>query len=602
MDQSGKKIFEEWEDALLPGFKTPGVLQKNTTLWQRTWFLTFAAGLFFVLFLRLFHLQITQGEKNRQLAEGNRIAIKVIHAPRGVIFDRNGRVLAANSPAFRLVDPKSKKAVLLSREQALKMEVSEDPNFSNLEIDSKRHYPLGEMAAHSVGYVGEISENQLKDVKFSGYKIGDRVGQLGEEAYYENILRGVDGGEVIEVDNLGRIIRTLRAVAPIPGKSITLTLDADIQKILFDELSAAIKKSGSCCGAAMAMDPKSGQVLALTSLPSFDGNVLTSQADEREIEQILQGKDAPLLNRAIAGQYPPGSTFKIVSALAALSSGKITPQTQIEDTGEIFLGSFRFTNWYFTQYGRLEGSVDIKKALKRSNDTYFYRVGQTIGEKMLSEWARKLHLGGKLKIDLPQEDMGLVPDETWKKKEKGEVWFPGDTLHLSIGQGFILTTPLQILGITSFIAADGKLFRPQLLLKITDENGNIQKAFKSEILAENIASSEHIKVIKEGLEQVASAGGTAWPFFTFPIKTAGKTGTSEYGDPKGRTHAWYTSFAPSDDPKIAMTVLIEGGGEGSSVASPIVKEVFRWFFSEEKSKLIQDTYQTATDSARTLGE
>ena len=221
---------------------------------------------------------------------------------------------------------------------------------------------------------------------------------------------------------------------------------------------------------------------------------------------------------------------------------------------------------------------------------------------MLSEWARKLHLGGKLKIDLPQEDMGLVPDETWKKKEKGEVWFPGDTLHLSIGQGFILTTPLQILGITSFIAADGKLFRPQLLLKITDENGNIQKAFKSEILAENIASSEHIKVIKEGLEQVASAGGTAWPFFTFPIKTAGKTGTSEYGDPKGRTHAWYTSFAPSDDPKIAMTVLIEGGGEGSSVASPIVKEVFRWFFSEEKSKLIQDTYQTATDSARTLGE
>ncbi|KKQ81718.1 MAG: Peptidoglycan glycosyltransferase [Candidatus Daviesbacteria bacterium GW2011_GWF2_38_7] len=255
------------------------------------------------------------------------------------------------------------------------------------------------------------------------------------------------------------------------------------------------------------------------------------------------------------------------------------------------MGQFKFSNWYFNQYGKVEGPVNLEKALKRSNDTYFYKISQIIGENALVDWSKKLHLGQMLGIDIPGEAKGLVPDNDWKQKNFDVPWYPGDTLHMSIGQGFVLTTPLQVLGITSYIAADGIIYKPQLLL-----------SQKPEVLVSNLIAGDKIEIVKEGLRQVTKEGGTAWPFFVFPIETAGKTGTAEYGDPKDRTHAWYTSYAPADDPKIALTVLVEGGGEGSSVASPIAKEVYRWYFSPDKSNLIKDVYVSATDSGRPMGE
>ena len=579
----------EWKDRLLPNFN-PDIKEFDKNPWTTTFFLILTLVSFFLIFLRLTSLQIVKGSLNRELADGNRVQIKIIHAPRGVIFDRNNKILAANSPAFRLFDKEINKSKLITREEALKLEVKDDPASPDLEVDNVRTYPYGEKLAHVVGFVGEISPDQLKEGQFAGYLAGDRIGQSGAEAQYESTLKGKDGGEIIETDSKNNKLRILRQVVPVPGKNIYLTIDAALQEKVYAEMQNALIKSGSCCGAAIAMDPGNGQILSLVSIPSFDPNVFTKYRDEGAISELFQRSDFPILNRAIAGTYPPGSTFKIISGIAAITSNKVTPQTEFLDTGEIYLGAFRFSNWYFNQYGKTEGSVNLVKALKRSTDTYFYQVAQILGLDPLISWARKLHLGEKTGIDIPGEGMGLVPDGTWKLKNIGEIWYPGDTLHLSIGQGFILTTPLQILSLTSFVANNGILYKPKLLQS------------KKELVLSDIVSKEQLKSIRQGLSEVPKAGGTAWPFFTFPIQTAGKTGTAEYGDPKNRTHAWYTAYAPADDPKIAMTVLIEGGGEGSSVAAPVVKETFRWFFSPDKNKLIQDIYIPATESGRTLGE
>lgn len=597
-----KGVSPSWQDNLIPNFNPNFRVDLEKSFWRVTIFFGLAILIFFALFVRLFHLQIVDGKNNRVLADGNRVQVRVIHAPRGVIYDRNGKVLAANSPGFRLVEQESKKTIFVSREEAFELEVKNDPRAAYLEIDNIRKYPYGEVAAHVIGYVGEISEEQLRQPQFHSYRLGDRIGQSGIESYYEDILKGVDGGEIIEVDSRGNKLRSLRTVAPIAGQNVYLTVDIDLQKEAYKSLSEAVKKSGSCCGALVAQDPQTGQVLTLLSYPSYNNNLFTSYERDTQVADILNDRNSPTLNRAIAGTYPPGSTFKIISALAALGSNKFTEASRVEDSGQIFLGSFRFTNWYFTQYGRLEGSVDLVKALQRSNDIFFYRVGEVVGEKVLGEYAKKIKLGSELGIDLYGEEKGLVPDNDWKVKTYGQGWYPGDSLHMAIGQGFVLTTPLQVLGFTSLVAADGNLFKPHLLLKVVKDEAVVVKQPQPEVLVAKVVSRDHLKLVKSGLQAVPMEGGTAWPFFTFPIPTAGKTGTAEYGDPKGKTHAWYTSYAPVDDPKIVMTVLIEGGGEGSSVASPVAKEIYRWFFSENKGDLIKDKYQIATDSAKPLGE
>lgn len=588
-----------WEETLIPNFDSTLRFGLNKSFWRVTLMLGVLAIFFFGLFVRLFHLQITDGDVNRNLADGNRIQIKVIHAPRGVIFDRNGKILAANSPGFRLVD-KDRKVSFVSREEALSMEVKNDPRAINLEVDNIRRYPIGEKISHALGYVGEISEDQLKDPGYQNYRIGDKIGQSGIESYYESYLKGIDGGEIIEVDAQGKKLRTLRRIAPKSGQNVYLTIDADLQDQVYKFLKEGVEKSESCCGAAIAINPTNGEVLSLVSIPSFDNNIFSDSQKNDLVREALTSPDAPILNRAIGGTYPPGSTYKIISSIAALESGKVTPQTQIEDTGQIFLGSFKFTNWFFTQYGKTEGSVDLVKALKRSNDIYYYRIGEIVGEVALADWSRKLKLGSTLGLDLEGEAKGLVPDNDWKQKTYSTSWYPGDTLHMAIGQGFVLTTPLQVLGFTSFIAADGNMYKPRLLLKVTGEDGVNIKQVQTELLVSKLISKEKLDVIKKGLSEVTADGGTAWPFFTFPIKTSGKTGTAEFGD-KDKTHAWYTSFAPTDNPEITMVVLVEAGGEGSSVAAPITKEIYRWYFSPDKNNLIKDTGQIATDSAR-IGE
>lgn len=617
-----KKNLKEssWDDMLLPSCQ-PEVLEADISPWRVLALSVVILLAFFGLFIRLFNLQVLNGNYNRQLADSNRVRLKIIHAPRGVIYDRNGQVLAENKPGFRLGKNfvSGGKNLFITRDDALKLEAQEDPKFAELEIDNIRYYPYKEITSHILGYVGEISEEELKGSKNLAneidilslsnetnplkYRMGDRVGRSGIEKIYESDLKGVDGAEIIEVDAQGKSLRALRTVEPIPGKNIYLSIDIGLQKATFEALKNGSLKAKSCCGAAVAQNPQTGEVLALVSYPSFDSNTFTDPQKGDEVSGYFRQAEAPLLNRVVAGVYPPGSTFKITSSLAGLSIGKINKTTRIEDTGVVNIGPYKYANWYFTQYGKTEGFVDVVKALQRSNDIFFYRLGEYVGEKELGKTAKMLGFGKKLGIDLPGEADGLIPTDEWKNENIGERWYPGDTLHMSIGQGYLLATPLQVLAQTSFVASNGNLIQPHLVTKITSHDDKVLKEFHPDPIVSNAFKETDLELVKIGLEAVPKDGGTAWPFFGFSIPTAGKTGTAEFGDPKGRTHAWYTTYAPVDNPNIALTVLVEAGGEGSSVAAPIVKEILTWYFNADKTNIKSlDITPISTNSAKSLGE
>lgn len=607
---SGKKLKEvDWEESLLSDFD-PNDGEEKVSPWRLVLLGSLFIILFFGLFLRIFHLQVVRGEENREMADLNRIQVKVNHAPRGVIYDRNGKVLAENNPGFRLKDQ------FLTRDEVLLIEAKGDPQFNDLELDTVRSYPLGPVTSHILGYVGQVTAEEL-DTSQSGvkkssplpekspltYKLGDRIGRAGIEKSYESYLRGIDGAEIIEIDAQGKPLRVLRRIDPIPGKNVYLSIDADLQKVSYESLKQGVEKVGSCCGAVVAENPQTGEILALASIPSYDGNAFTDPKRNSEVAGYFNDARAPMLNRAIAGVYPPGSTFKIVSALAGLYSGKINTKTQFEDTGIMNLGPYTFANWYFTSYGRKEGLVDTVKALQRSNDIFFYHVGDLVGEKVMGEVAEKLGYGKKVGIDIPGEVSGLIPTRAWKEKNIGEVWYPGDNLHMAIGQGFLLATPLQVLVSTAFMAEKGSLTTPHLVTKITSPQGAVIKEFRFDPIVKDVFKKEYIDLINKGLSEVPKDGGTAWPFFAFSIPTAGKTGTAEFGDPKGKTHAWYTAYAPEDNPQIAATALVEAGGEGSSVTAPIIKDIYTWYFNPDKTQLRSlDKGVIATESARILGE
>lgn len=526
---------------------------------------------FFLLLSRLFFLQIVEGGKNWQKSQENRIRLLVTHAPRGIIYDRKGKILARNKPGFRLSGEDSVR--LLDYDEALSLAVKD----KILEVDPLRDYPEGEIFAHILGYTSEISRNELALPEFAGYRMGDRIGRLGVEETFEKYLRGREGKKLVEVDALGREVAVVGEEKPESGAKLFLTIDADLQKVMYSALKVGLEKADASAGVVIAEDPKNGQILGLVSLPSFDPN-LFSKGSYR-LTELFSNPSAPLLNRATRGLYPPGSVFKMVTALAGLSSGQIDRKTKFEDTGVVYLGSFRFANWYYTFYGKTEGFLDIVGAIRRSNDIFFYKVGQLVGPDIIAKVAHLFGLGEKTGIDLPREEEGLVPTPVWKRKHKKEDWFPGNTLHLAIGQGDILTTPLQISNLVSAIANGGVLFRPYVGMRIEGKREKI--VFKPQIWRRNFLKREHLELIREGMREACQRGGTGWPFFDFPVPVGCKTGTAEFGSLQKKTHAWFTVFAPFSQPEIVITVLVEGGGEGSSVAAPIAKEILKYWFARE---------------------
>jgi len=412
--------------------------------------------------------------------------------------------------------------------------------------------------------LGYLSEANPQEVEEGRWEMGDLVGRTGVEEKYDALLRGKDGGELIEVDSLGNKVREIGKIEPVPGKDIHLSIDGELSKVAWEAL-------GDQPGAVVTTEVKTGQVLVLVSSPSFNPNQIS--------EQDLTNPGLPFFNRAIGGAYPPGSTFKIVTATAGMEEGKINENTTFEDPGEIRIGEYVYRNWYFTQYGKTEGTINLVRAIKRSTDTFFYKVGEWVGATTLAEWARVFGLGRKTGIDIPGEVAGLVPDPGWKEKTTGERWFLGDTYHFAIGQADLLTTPLQITMMTSVIANDGKLCKPQVKL----ETGNSKLAIDN--CQDLKLKPETLRLIKEGMKEACSPGGTAFPLFDFKPQVGCKTGTAEFGDPAGRTHAWLTAFvapgealAKSGKEPIVVTALVEAGGEGSYVAAPIVKKVMESYF------------------------
>lgn len=516
-----------------------------------------------MLLARLVSVSLFQGKYYATMAENNRVKTTVIHAPRGIIFDRNNKPLVFNIPGFR--QKISDKTVILSHEQASEKIANAE---KNIEIDSLRQYPYKEAFAHVLGYIGQITKEELETPQFVSYLGGDVIGKGGIEQMYESRLKGIAGKQLVEVDAVGKTIRALGQEDPIPGQNITLTLDQKLQEAAFDAIKN-IKK-----GAVVVSTPE-GEILVLLSKPSFDPNLFTMGATYRtatdsayqDVETILSdSQNQPLLNRAISGVYPPGSTFKLVTAAAGLETGKIDEQFSVVDTGVLQVGAFSFGNWYFLQYGKTEGEVNIVKGIKRSNDIFFYKLAEKIGPEKISEMARKLGLGDKTGIDLLGEVKGLVPSDAWKREVIGEQWYLGDTYHYGIGQGYLLTTPLQVNIWTQAIVNGGKIYQPHLLV-----NGKWK-------MVNGKLSEKTVSLIRQGMIESCAPGGVAWPLFEFKVSVACKTGTAQHGGAETLPHAWITLFAPAYDPQIIVTVLAESSGEGSNVAAPIAKKILEeWF-------------------------
>jgi penicillin-binding protein 2 len=468
-----------------------------------------------------------------------------------------------------------------------------------VEIEPLREYISGTLFAHITGYVGHIPEQDLDsylDLADADYDQNDVVGLTGVELTYEDDLRGDKGQRHVEVDVTGREIQTIGPqVEPVPGHNLVLSLDADLQATITEILEKGIRDAGSDSGVAVAMDPRTGEILAMVSLPSYDANLFIGGIDEEDYAQLSEDPRHPLVNHAISGQYPPGSTFKIVTASAGLEEGTVTPSSVIFCPGTIWIPhrfapdnpelAQPFNCWLQTGHR----SISMVEAIAQSCDIYFgvlaggYGEFEGLGQAALHEYSQYFGLGKPTGVDLPGETAGLVPDETWKRLTYGETWVTGDTFNAAIGQGFILTTPLQILNATAAVANGGELYRPQIVREIRDADGNLVRAFTPDLIRKLPVSPETIEIVRRGMRG-AVTHGTAMAANLGGVAVAGKTGTAEFPgkrDWEGNlpTHAWFTAFAPFDDPEIALVVFVEGGGEGSVVSVPVAAEILSYYFN-----------------------
>lgn len=567
---------------------------------------------FFFLILRLSSLQLINGDKNLAFSEGNRIRKERIKPQRGLILDRNGSILARNLPTFSIVyNPqfcpakncelkpleklenfaeikekyeKNKESTVpfvlignLGRDEILS--IGNLDGYAHLQTgsDQVRSYPYGALFSHVVGYLGEISKEELlsRDDLF----LADLVGKAGIEKVYDRDLQGTSGYNLIEVDAAQSQRRFLSRRDPVSGRSLILTLNKDLQEVSSNALDGAEKQSGGCCGVVIVTDVRSGAILSLVSHPSFDANIFSSKRANKEFATLAANKDLPFFNRAVSGNFPPGSVFKPVIAAGALNEKVITKSTLLLAPGSLSIGSFTYGDWKPEGHGL----INIESALAQSADTFFYQIGggweglKGLGPEGIAKYARLFGFGGLLFIDLPEENPGLVPDPSWKLKVSGENWYLGNTYHYSIGQGDLLVTPLQIAVMTSAVANGGVIFKPYILSKIVDDDGQVFYEGKGTLIREKFVDSEVLKIVKDGMGKAAQPGGTAYPFFDFKLRVGAKTGTAEPGG-EVKPHAWFTAFAPFDNPEVAVTVLVEHGGQGADIAAPVARKVLEKYF------------------------
>ncbi len=594
----------------------------------------FVAGIFFLLMLRLWHLQILNADNYRDMSENNRLRFVPVAASRGAIMDRRGTVLVSNRPSFSLaVIPQEVKdreqlldrlsrllkldrdemaarwdkskgrakfypVVLVSNISRDQVEIIEENRLRlpGVEIEMKpvREYSSGTLAAHLLGYIGEISEDELSAKGHEDYNPGDYIGKNGIERSWESELHGNDGGRQLEVDARGRVLRTISETYPTVGNSIVLTIDAAIQK-------QAERAFAEQAGAAVAMDVTSGEILAFVSNPEFDPSLFSGKLPADKWKEYLEDKRHPLENKALTGQYPPGSTFKVITALAGLEDGKISDSTTVNCTGSHELGGSTFKCWN----KRGHGVTALKKSLRESCDVYYYQLGEKLGVDRIAETARKFMLGSAMGIGLVNEKPGLIPSTEWKQKKYGKRWYHGETLPVSIGQGAVLMTPIQLASMIATVANEGTVYRPYLVRRVVDADGKTLKEFKPELLGRTGIAADKFRLVKQGLFSVVNEpGGTGAMARLYDVRVAGKTGTSQVvkmrdskaGTPyQYRDHALFVAFAPYEKPEIAVAVVVEHGEHGGTAAAPIAGRILRAYFDGKKPPAPVRRGETADD-------
>ncbi|MFQ5736919.1 MAG: penicillin-binding protein 2 [Thermodesulfobacteriota bacterium] len=578
---------------------------------------------FFLLTVRFWYLQVKEHDNYTELALNNSTRLIKSPAPRGLVYDRTGVKIAVNRPGFDLylvpedvqdwdktkemlnrlvgldpgkIDEKLKRARRRPRFQAvtLKEDLSWEETVlfeSNkfelpgiiLDVVPKRSYIYSQATAHVLGYLGEISESELRDNSGNGnYSVGDLTGKYGLEKSLEEELKGTNGGKEIEVDALGRKIKVVNWSPPYPGADVTLTIDIKTQLAAWRALKDHV-------GAAVAIEPSTGRVLALVSTPAFDPNALSSGISREDWIKLIRNPGKMLNNRAIQGLYPPASTFKPIHASAALEEAAVTPSTKI------FSGpAFRFAGRDYRDWrARGHGEIGVVRAIIESSDTFFYQTGLKLGIDTLARYARSFGLGERTGIELMNEKSGLIPDSAWKKRALGERWYEGETISVSVGQGYMLATPLQLANAYAAIANGGTLYTPQLVEGI-ESRGKTLRKFSPVPKGRLAVSARNLDYVKKGLRGVVmDDDGTARSLRYARLGIAGKTGTAqvkrmverikdvESVEYKYRDHAWFAGYAPYDEPKIAVAVLVEHGGFGSRAAAPIAREIFKAYLTDE---------------------
>ncbi len=571
---------------------------------------------FLALVSRAAWLQIYKGDYYKGQADGNRIRTTPIMAPRGIFYDRNGVPLVTNHPGFTVVvNAKESKftpevaarladIVHMTAEEITAKVVKNKGNYEPVLIKSNltpemvtaieerrgdlpgvliaiqplRTYVYNELAAHAIGYVGEISENELAKLKEKGYKSGQIIGKMGLEKYYDAILRGEDGANRAEVDVAGRIVHQLGKKEPVPGDNIYLTIDMEVQKAAEQAVAEHLEwlrkyagRSKAFAASVVVLDPRDGAVLALVSYPTFNPNSFVSGISQKEWDKISKNPYNPMDNKAISGEYPPGSTFKVVTGAAALEMGKVTPEEKFFDGGH-----HRLVPDKGNSGGGALGWIDFNEALAKSDNVYFYEMAYRLGIANIEKYARAFGYGSLTGINLPGESEGLVANPAYKKKLFNEDWYLAETFDAGIGQGFQLATPLQMAVSISAVANGGTRYKPYLVSKIVSDKGELIEQFKPQAVAKLPVSAKTIEIIKRGLRDVAQEGGTAGQLAGFTVPLAGKTGTSE--NSMGEDHGVFVSYAPADNPDIAVVVLIEQGGYGATAAVPVARRIFEQHF------------------------
>lgn len=586
---------------------------------------------FAVIITRLWFLQVQQGDYYNQLADSNRVRSIEIAAPRGNIYDRTGREIVTNRPSFNVVWIRENNKIndewlkrltgLLRQDTATLLEkirkmagepghipvrLAEDIDWETvariennrmhlpeikIEVVPLRIYHFGNLASHLIGYMGEINKAELDKADKTFYKGGNLIGKMGLERLREPDLRGEKGYDNMEVNALGFEQQNLKDVEPLPGRDLHLTLDVELQKIAEEEMA-----SKNRAGAVVAMEANTGRLLVAASAPELQLEEFVGGISQKAWQGMLDNPLHPLVNKLVQGQYPPASTYKLVTAFAGLSEGIVTPDTTLFCPGHYQFGNRTYRCWKKGGHG----SISFKRAVAESCDVYFYQVGQKLGVDRLARYARMFGLGEKTGVEIEHEKPGLIPTTEWKRKRYNTKWHEGETLSIAIGQGYDLATPLQIALMTSVIANGGTLYKPTVVEQVIDPDGKITSSFKPEVLSRLSGQGRNLKLVREGMvEAVNSRRGTgreAQVDTQHGIIVGGKTGTGqvvrlaqyihlkEEDIPyKYRDHAWFTCFAPASNPEIVVTVLVEHGLHGGSAAAPIAAKILNRYF-EDKSK------------------